>query len=846
MSFEPKKYQQVFEEMRLRSLESQVVTDFEVGSVVRTMYEAFSYELALMYEKMRLVYLAGFVDTAQGRDLEQVVAILGIQRGLPDYAEGMVTFTRDSGQDDIIIPLGTLVSTEETPESVDENGTPDNINRKKVYQTLKEQVLSASASTVEVKVRAVERGEEQETARETITVMPRPIPGIKSVINAEPIRFTGKGTETDQALRERAKNTLISGGKATGISIENALLGLSGVKDVRVHERFYKARGNVVLQRPQPVGVPPYDVIQIPRFTPISFTVPDPPNSDRVLQYQTTYQAFLGANETSLQLEIEALKEGPFFEIPDPGEIISAELGAMEGFAPASLTPGEITPLVQQDFGVIEVFVDGPDLGNAEEFGPINQTVDEVKAAGIYPIIRGVDKVILLAIFRIDLPESLNLTEEELAKLELEVAEAIKDFIAKLKMGEPLVFTKLISSILALEQVDNMDQFTIEVAKPHRPELTFPVYDLARRLIELENAERFDLEAAKVYVAATDKRLPLDLEFEASEGLSDDLEAETVALANYLGDLPKGISQELTEVASGIEAVLMYLGVAMVRATPLQIRSRSIYDRKVIREEGGTLNLVPSLVEQFTLGELFAYDTHIDLVGALDVNYANGLSQAEKTEIRNAHLLPAVDEYLNSFGREENIPLVGLANIASQLDSVQEIELNAEDFRAYLGEVYQPGAIENEEVIIGLKEKGRRVHLLVSDATEDIEIVISGVELRLQILSAEVTPPPTEEQIIAQAQRETINIINNHLNGFQPGQDVDMNDFQSAIGGASQGIDLTVEAFTLTATSVDGRVQTATLAHPQDIHVRSIERATMAPVSEEEITISLLPEPDSE
>ncbi|MGV2388059.1 MAG UNVERIFIED_CONTAM: hypothetical protein LVR29_06220 [Microcystis novacekii LVE1205-3] len=63
MTFEPKKFNQVFEDMRQRT----VLTDFEVGSVARTVYESFAYEIALLYEKMRLVYLSAYVDTAEGQ-----------------------------------------------------------------------------------------------------------------------------------------------------------------------------------------------------------------------------------------------------------------------------------------------------------------------------------------------------------------------------------------------------------------------------------------------------------------------------------------------------------------------------------------------------------------------------------------------------------------------------------------------------------------------------------------------------------------------------------------------------------------------------------------------------------
>ena len=113
MAFEPKKFSELYEAMRSRTA---VLTDFEVGSVARTMFESFAYELGLLYQKMNLVYLSAFVDSAEGSHLDQVVATLGIQRSLPDFAVGEVVFLRDKGNTDITIPAGTLVATEDTPE----------------------------------------------------------------------------------------------------------------------------------------------------------------------------------------------------------------------------------------------------------------------------------------------------------------------------------------------------------------------------------------------------------------------------------------------------------------------------------------------------------------------------------------------------------------------------------------------------------------------------------------------------------------------------------------------------------------------------------------------------------
>ena len=237
MTFEPKKFDQIYEEMvsETRKLLPEANADFAVGSVLRTMYESFAYEIAVLEEQMQQVYLSAFVDTATGTQLDMLVAILGIKRGLPDFAEGVVTFNRDTSTEDIEIPVGTLVTTEDTEKSP-----------KKAYKTIEPKTFPGNQKEIDVKVQALDRGEENIVQAEAIVVMPQPVPGVKSVVNRATTQFTGKRQETDYELRQRAKSILISSGKASVIAIENALLILPGVKQVKIKERFDQKEYGVI------------------------------------------------------------------------------------------------------------------------------------------------------------------------------------------------------------------------------------------------------------------------------------------------------------------------------------------------------------------------------------------------------------------------------------------------------------------------------------------------------------------------------------------------------------------------------------------------------------------------
>ena len=226
MSFRKKSFNDIY-----LNLEQEVkkrvpgLTDFEEGSVIRSLLESFAYEQAVIYEQMESVYKSAFVSSANGINLDKVVEVLNITRNEPDYASGSVTFSRDvKYEKDIFIPIGTLITTEE--------------DNKKAYLTTEECFMPANRNSSEVKIQAATRGREMVTERETITVIPKPVEGIKSVINKKDVIFLGRDRESDEELRIRAKKSLLVSGKASKDALETALLAMPEVRDVKVVEEF--------------------------------------------------------------------------------------------------------------------------------------------------------------------------------------------------------------------------------------------------------------------------------------------------------------------------------------------------------------------------------------------------------------------------------------------------------------------------------------------------------------------------------------------------------------------------------------------------------------------------------
>ena len=87
------------------------LTDLQIGSVLRTLCETTALELGRIYALLETVYQSGFVDTATDDALDNVVALLGIDRVRGGRPAGVVEFTRAAGAPgELTIPAGTRVA----------------------------------------------------------------------------------------------------------------------------------------------------------------------------------------------------------------------------------------------------------------------------------------------------------------------------------------------------------------------------------------------------------------------------------------------------------------------------------------------------------------------------------------------------------------------------------------------------------------------------------------------------------------------------------------------------------------------------------------------------------------
>jgi Baseplate J-like protein len=183
-----------------------VLTDLYTGSVVRTLSESISLEIARLYAQLEVVYQSGFVDTATGSSLDNVVALLGIERVAGGRPAGEVEFTRSPGSRGIInIPAGTRIITAD-----------GNVE----YETTESVTLAEAQNTIRVVARDLEINDP--LPADALTVLPVPIAGIASVTNPAPTAITTQD-ETDAELRARAKGFLHGSERATLGAIKEAI-----------------------------------------------------------------------------------------------------------------------------------------------------------------------------------------------------------------------------------------------------------------------------------------------------------------------------------------------------------------------------------------------------------------------------------------------------------------------------------------------------------------------------------------------------------------------------------------------------------------------------------------------
>lgn len=195
------------------------ITDVNVGSVARTLVEAVGRELALEEQLLEQVYRSAFVGTAEGSNLDKVVALVGVTRRPPGVATTRVRFTRAAGSiGRITVPTGTVIS--------DKAG-----NR---YSTTGPLVIEPGEPSRDVLATALSKATPAVEA-DQLTNLEVLIEGIGRVTN-EAAATPAATPETDDDLRRRAGGALAVSARGTLDALEYGLRAIPGVKAVTLTE----------------------------------------------------------------------------------------------------------------------------------------------------------------------------------------------------------------------------------------------------------------------------------------------------------------------------------------------------------------------------------------------------------------------------------------------------------------------------------------------------------------------------------------------------------------------------------------------------------------------------------
>jgi Baseplate J-like protein len=191
------------------------LTDLQVGSVLRTLCETTALELGRLYALLESVYQSGFVDTATGDALDNVVALLGIERVRGGRPVGEIELTRaQAAPGELTVPAGTRVAT---------------ADGKTEYETTDGVSMSPGQNSITVSVRDLEPNDPLPAG--ALTLLPVPIAGIESVSNTGPTAIATQD-ETDAELRTRAKNFLHGSERATLGALRQAIAGSGITADI--------------------------------------------------------------------------------------------------------------------------------------------------------------------------------------------------------------------------------------------------------------------------------------------------------------------------------------------------------------------------------------------------------------------------------------------------------------------------------------------------------------------------------------------------------------------------------------------------------------------------------------
>ncbi len=347
-----KTWQDVVDELITATAQRTPLTNFNTGSVIRTLLEAVAQPISELHDLVKSVFSQVFIQTATGSWLDLKAQEMGVERIQASYTTGKVTFQRTDTQGALTIPAGTIVATQVYPDG-----------SKYRFFTVADAVMADGEASVDVDVKAEHPGADYNLTAGTITVLETAISGVDFVTNgADWLTSAGVDEETDDSLRERllARWQEIGTG-STKAAYEYWAKSVSGVADVLVLDDFPRGPGTVDVVISGPDGLPGPDVVDQVNSTiqanrPICSDVLVRAANAVDIQVQVTASASPDATDlTSIQSAIQSAIQGLTWRIGEdfrPARIIAAAMG-VEDVVDVACTPADTVSVADDGLVII-------------------------------------------------------------------------------------------------------------------------------------------------------------------------------------------------------------------------------------------------------------------------------------------------------------------------------------------------------------------------------------------------------------------------------------------------------------------------------------------------------------
>lgn len=239
MSYLLKTKEQIFNEALRKIQVSTPITSTSPGSVARAITEAFAQQLGDMYGVLDFNVSQTFISTAQGRSLDLIGDLYGVQRktlsntAAMDKSLGVFYFYTDSpAPQDITISAGTTIST----------NTNGNIGLSFDYVTTEEVTIPTGRTRVYASIRPLFTDSMFTAGVGTVTIIsPLFIQPTNATVKAtNPKQIQAQvGYEDDNSYRTRIVKQIRTASGGTMEAMRFAGLGVNGVRDIMIREAPY-------------------------------------------------------------------------------------------------------------------------------------------------------------------------------------------------------------------------------------------------------------------------------------------------------------------------------------------------------------------------------------------------------------------------------------------------------------------------------------------------------------------------------------------------------------------------------------------------------------------------------